>query len=210
MPLEAAAVADPQVRRFAGAGPGGSAAPPEPAPPESGPPQPKPPQPALRKPAPPDTAPPDTAPLRIALSLRAEAGEVRRALCRLACRLDAAGLAPEDAAAAELVLAEALNNVVEHAFAGRAPGWIGLLLERRGADLACQVRDRGRPMPGGRLPAACGGPAPDPTTLPEGGFGWLLIGALTRDLAYARDARGNVLSFRLPLSAPPRAEPPGS
>lgn len=105
------------------------------------------------------------------------------------------GHLPEDLkGSAEIVLAEALNNVVEHAYAG-TNGTILIELAAGVGALACVVRDSGHPMPGlnipeGRLPAMA-------DDLPEGGFGWHLIRTLSRDLTYCRQGGQNVLSFRV-------------
>lgn len=106
------------------------------------------------------------------------------------------GALDEDArGTAELVLAEVLNNVVEHAYAG-APGEIDLRLGLLPGSLLCMVRDRGRPMPGERLP---GGALPVilPDDPPEGGFGWHLIRSLSQDLRYRRAGGRNHLRFRV-------------
>ncbi len=94
----------------------------------------------------------------------------------------------------ELVLAEALNNVVEHAYA-RYPGQIEIEIRRDPDQLRFHIRDQGLPMPGAEPPA---GRLPEPAAfddLPEGGFGWFLIRALAQDLAYRRDGERNLLSF---------------
>jgi serine/threonine-protein kinase RsbW len=97
---------------------------------------------------------------------------------------------------AEIVLAEALNNIVEHAYA-RHSGDIEITLQLGQNDLICRIVDTGLPMPENALPA--GKPAMTETTedLPEGGFGWFLIRTLSRDLQYHREAGRNFLSFRL-------------
>ncbi len=95
---------------------------------------------------------------------------------------------------AELVLAEVMNNIVEHAYSN-GPGSIDLRIVRDLAGLECCITDHGRPMPGRALPS---GHLPGTEgELPEGGFGWFLIRNLTRDLHYRRDGSGNRLSFRL-------------
>jgi serine/threonine-protein kinase RsbW len=140
----------------------------------------------------------------IRLTLPADPDSVRAALIRIATELVRAGIAEEDAATAELVLAEVLNNVVEHAFCGCSEGRIEVTIAPEEADLACEVRNNGHPMPGGALPAGVSpvcGQAPE--ALPEGGFGWFLIHSLTREIAYARDAGANLLGLRIPLSARP-------
>lgn len=119
---------------------------------------------------------------------------VRRTLRALRDWLDERPAAGTDPALAELVLAEVLNNVVEHACA-EAPGRIvAVELWSGTAGLHCRVTDDGRPMPGTRPPA---NPLPEPHSLPEGGFGWPLIHQLTEDLHYSRARGVNVLSFRV-------------
>ena len=100
--------------------------------------------------------------------------------------------------AAELVLAEVLNNIVEH------------------AHIASRRHDRGDPAPdaarsylhGGRWRQAnagrssarregCPGSPSTLSDLPEGGFGWHLICLLATDLAYRRVGDHNELSFRV-------------
>lgn len=103
----------------------------------------------------------------------------------------------------ELVLAEVLNNIVEHAYSDAA-GLITLDLRRARGRLCCLLRDEGRPMPAGCLPpglAPALGPAPAIADLPEGGFGWFLIRSLTRDLHYDREPGCNRLSFSIPDGA---------
>jgi serine/threonine-protein kinase RsbW len=100
----------------------------------------------------------------------------------------------------ELVLAETLNNIVEHGYAGRENGVISLTIVREGPGLICSVCDDGSPVPEACL-AAPQLPATDVATaaLPEGGFGWFLIRDLTRDLGYRRERGRNTLAFRVPL-----------
>lgn len=94
---------------------------------------------------------------------------------------------------AEIVLAEALNNIVEHAYAG-GTGDIELTIRLNCRGLTCRIVDKGAPMPDISLPAGHLAPAGD---LPEGGFGWYLIRALSEDLTYARIEGQNLLTFRL-------------
>ncbi|MFN7053455.1 MAG: ATP-binding protein, partial [Gemmobacter sp.] len=96
---------------------------------------------------------------------------------------------------AEVVLAEALNNIVEHAYAA-SEGDIEITLTSDKGGLTCRIVDHGRPMPAHRLPDGTL-PAPDPLPPPEGGFGWYLIRTLSRDLEYRHADGRNHLSFRL-------------
>lgn len=99
----------------------------------------------------------------------------------------------------ELVLAEVINNVVEHAYAER-PGPVELRLRATAGAIDCVIIDEGTGMPGGKLPGgtrpSVGGALAD---LPEGGFGWSLIRDLTGDLSYRRTGGKNHLSFRIPI-----------
>lgn len=96
----------------------------------------------------------------------------------------------------EIVLAEALNNIVEHAYA-RYRGDIEISLRLVASELFCRIVDTGLPMPRGVLPPGILSPIDPEAELPEGGFGWFLIRALSRDLEYRRDGQANLLSFRL-------------
>ncbi len=132
----------------------------------------------------------------------AEPHAVRNVL-RAAVARFAPKISEGEAGALELLLAELLNNIVEHGYAYGQAGTISLsiLCDRRG--LSCSLIDDGVP-----LPPHCLHPPDLPDTgvatenMPEGGFGWFLIHDLARDLRYRREAGQNLLEFRLPLSAP--------
>ena len=100
-------------------------------------------------------------------------------------------LTPESRGAVEIVLAEVLNNVVEHAYAD-FPGRIEIWITRREDFLFIRIVDDGLPMPGGDLP---NGKALRAHDLPEGGFGWQLIRNLSHELTYQRDGQHNILGF---------------
>ena len=104
---------------------------------------------------------------------------------------------PQDArGTVELVLAEALNNIVEHAY-DRDDGPIGLRLQRQPNRLLCHVCDAGAPMPNRQLPQGSAQPIGANTVLAEGGYGWFLIRALAENLVYRRIEARNHLSFQL-------------
>jgi len=104
-------------------------------------------------------------------------------------------LPDEGRGTAELVLAEVLNNIVEHAYA-RHSGEIEVTLSRDATGILCEIADTGLPMPQDAPPAGTL-PALDGDDLPEGGFGWHLIRSLARDLEYRREGGRNLLRFRL-------------
>jgi len=106
----------------------------------------------------------------------------------------------DEAGTLELVLAEVLNNIVEHGYAQAACGTITLLMVRDGRGLNCAVSDDGIELPDEHLCKSCvEAQRPDPADLPEGGFGWFLIRDLVEDLGYQRTNGRNLLAFRLPL-----------
>ncbi|WP_204112785.1 ATP-binding protein [Shimia biformata] len=123
--------------------------------------------------------------------------DVRRALIDFRATMrgrDRGGLT----GSAETVLAEVLNNIVEHALAGRGQdGAIHVRCHLEGAGLCFEVVDNGIPLPGGECPARTMPELGKLEDLPEGGFGWALVGILASDLEYQRDRHENRLRFRL-------------
>lgn len=113
-----------------------------------------------------------------------------------------AGLTEESRGTAEIVLAEALNNVVEHAYA-RYPGKIEVVMRRRDPELLFDIRDDGLPMPGAEPPLGHLREVLEIDDLPEGGFGWFLIRSLAHGLAYRRLNDRNLLSFCVPADYRP-------
>jgi serine/threonine-protein kinase RsbW len=134
------------------------------------------------------------------LAFLASAASVRENLRRLMSQPLLSNMPDDVRGTAELVLAEVLNNVAEHAYADR-PGPVSVTLHRDLQGIDCLIVDQGAAMPGGSLPE---GRSPGAELglddLPEGGFGWHLIRTLTLDIGYARIDGCNRLSFRLPLS----------
>ena len=111
------------------------------------------------------------------------------------------GLPIEPLFTLELVLAEVLNNIVEHAYGDTGQGMIGMSMVVREHRITCEVTDRGAPMPNGRLPPPR---RHDPEALglqdlPEGGFGWGLIHDMTTALDYSRAQGTNRLCFGIDL-----------
>ncbi|MER5171956.1 ATP-binding protein [Thioclava sp. GXIMD2076] len=126
---------------------------------------------------------------------------LRNALARFVLHMS-----QDEAGTLELLLAEILNNIVEHSYQDSGVGTITLsmVMDKRG--LNCSVTDDGLELPAFVLE--------DPATfdtvenalqtldteeLPEGGFGWFLIRDLAEDLGYRREDGRNMLAFRLPL-----------
>ncbi len=130
------------------------------------------------------------------MSIPGEPLAVRDGL-RVICGSELAkGLTEDERGTMEIVLAEVLNNIVEHAYSEN-PGEIEVALKLSFDSLAVTVVDHGLPMPGGDAPAGKLKPIGDFDDLPEGGFGWHLIRTLSRELVYQRENGQNRLSFRL-------------
>lgn len=130
------------------------------------------------------------------ITIDSEPLAVREALATLFDSLLLRSLPTEERASAEIVLAEVLNNIVEHAYRDNR-GEIELSLEVSRGRLTCQVTDCGHPMPDGQLPPAIEHKLDGETPLPEGGFGWSMIRALAQDLEYCHSDGVNRLRFRL-------------
>lgn len=122
---------------------------------------------------------------------------VRGALERLMAGPILAGFSDDARGMAELVLAEAMNNIVEHAYPAPEVGEITLTLWQSEGEVACRITDRGVSMPDETLPKGLLPDHADGAGLPEGGFGWFLIRTLARDLRYARLGTLNELTFVL-------------
>ena len=132
----------------------------------------------------------------IEIVMQSEALAVRDGLRRLFAAAPLRDLSADAQGTVEIVLAEALNNIVEHAYA-TTEGQIAVRLRHLSPDLWCEIADGGLPMPDGTLPAGVLHRLNPGDDLPEGGFGWFLIRSLAQDLAYCRKQEHNLLCFRL-------------
>ncbi|CAA7621931.1 ATP-binding protein [Magnetospirillum sp. SS-4] len=121
------------------------------------------------------------------------------AICR-DIRLEVAGRTdPDMAARVELVLAEALNNVVEHGYQGRSEHPIQVELHLDSAGIRLVVIDHSQQS--FSIPTHASMPdfnPDDPDTFPEGGFGLAIILQCTDQVTTERhgDANHLILEFR--------------
>jgi len=120
---------------------------------------------------------------------------VREALATTMQALEGYGLSPCDSVNVELVLAEALNNIAEHAYKDDTRGMVELQIAHRDNSLVCVIIDDGAPMPNATLPA-CTLPEDD---MPEGGFGWFVIQSLSQSVQYQRVNDRNHLVIEMAL-----------
>ena len=135
----------------------------------------------------------------LSLHFPSTSSEVRRALGKICDHAEANGSKGETLGRLEIVLAEVLNNVVEHALRNEENGDIHLTTKRLAGGWRFDIYDNGVPMPGNIIPTTT-----LPTTnrprrdLPEGGFGWAIVHMLAHDLSYRRKDGGNHLAFVIP------------
>lgn len=93
-----------------------------------------------------------------------------------------------------LCIAEALNNIVEHAYEGAEGKPIFADVRFKPDSYEVMLIDEGKPMPGGKLPSgALDFDLDDLDELPEGGFGWMLIHTQMDAVEYERRDGCNVL-----------------
>lgn len=134
----------------------------------------------------------------IRCTLNSSPDSVSATLRHIRTELAGLGSAVADDLPWELVVAEVLNNIVEHAYAGDATGQILASLAFRRDSLRADFTDYGAAMPGLAPPQGAmvdlSGRKED---LPEGGYGWFLIRSLSRDMRYRREDGANCLSLTI-------------
>jgi serine/threonine-protein kinase RsbW len=140
-----------------------------------------------------------TSPTHLRIGLLSDGDSVRGALARIVVQLRDWGIPEPRIDEAQIVMAEALNNIVEHAYGKQPGGDIRISLWKAPKIIKVQIRDTGTampygPPPGVALPELA---ADSPHALPEGGFGWVLIRQMTTDLRYSRTGKENRLTLRM-------------
>lgn len=131
---------------------------------------------------------------------------VRTALLEMMRKLADFNLTKEENGTVELVLAEVMNNIVEHAYKDNLNGRIELQVSLQQNGLNFTLCDTGHPMPEGEIPIGRRMLLDSELdAMPEGGFGWFLIRDLARDLHYQRHDSKNELTFRISVGVPPLA-----
>lgn len=132
------------------------------------------------------------------LTIHSDLRGVRHGLDRVNTALAANGYDADLRGSAEILLAEVMNNIVEHAYAESGKGTINVVV--RAAEVALQFRitDKGVPLPDHAVRPndydLINTPVDD---LPEGGFGWGLIHQIATNLDYRREDGKNVLTFEI-------------
>ena len=91
----------------------------------------------------------------------------------------------------ELMMVEAVNNVIEHAYQMEGGNDVQVRVEYSPAAVHLIISDSGRTMPEAVHSEVR--EMPDPEDLPEGGWGMGLIHLLADSIRYSNDAKGNHL-----------------
>ena len=136
----------------------------------------------------------------ISLRFPADAFAARWALQELQATLVTLGFEERHQNSILIAVAEAINNIVEHAFAGLGTGQVTLTCRQDPEAFSVVLEDNGNPLPGLQLPDGIAANVDQPLSqMPEGGFGWFLIRQLADSVFYDRNEGRNhlVLSFHL-------------
>lgn len=136
-----------------------------------------------------------------ALTLRCAACPfaVREALAKVTQWLATTGCDADCIGNVELALAEAMNNIVEHACADLEDAQIKLRACRQPDSLNVWLFDPGRAMIDPPAPAQVPVPDGPDAALPEGGFGWMLLHSLAESVSLRRRLQINRLHLRFGL-----------
>lgn len=128
---------------------------------------------------------------------------VRQAVLDTRGWLDTLDLLQDDLCSLEIMLAEALNNIVEHSNAPEG-ALIDLNVEVGQRRAICWIRDFGTPCDVLTKPIAAVAPeSAKIALLPEGGFGVALIQSIASEIEYLPVERGNFLVLTMPLTTNP-------
>ncbi|MFK7871136.1 MAG: ATP-binding protein [Roseobacter sp.] len=134
------------------------------------------------------------------IQIKNTTADIRDALSSLRNALEPLGLPAEEHGTVEMVVAEVLNNIVEHAYARTQSGEekIDIHCAHKSDGLHLTITDQGQQLPNGALPAGEQAEVDvELEDLPEGGFGWFLIKTLVKSLHYQRLDGANQLDICL-------------
>jgi len=91
----------------------------------------------------------------------------------------------------ELILVEAVNNVIEHAYSNQAGHPIDVVLTKSNNEVIFTIKDQGNPVPDDLSERKNN--MPNAMSLPEGGWGLSLIYALANRVEFSRQGETNTL-----------------
>lgn len=136
---------------------------------------------------------------RLDLNIYSDLDQASEAVARAGRWLEGERVDPECIGDVTLVLAEALNNVIEHAYGTETSGDIQIKGTLRALTLSLQIVDKGKPFDGPPDEVVLNTEKYDLSDMPDGGFGWFLIKSLTEDVHFSHDGDKNKLTLVIGL-----------
>lgn len=130
-------------------------------------------------------------PFEIAFSIDSRLTHVRLLSGALRGVAQDVGISSECMSQLDLIMVEAVNNVIEHAYQMEAGHEVGVRLMYQSHQVELVVSDRGHTMPEDVHKG--NHDIQDPFALPEGGWGLSLIQAMADSFHYVTDEHGNHL-----------------
>ena len=132
------------------------------------------------------------------LTIHSDLRGVRHCLDRVNTTLAANRFDDDLRGSVQILLAEVMNNIVEHAYRENGKGIIKLAVTAFERTLLFRIVDEGVPLPDSAVRPnnydLINTPVDD---LPEGGFGWSLIRQIATNLDYCREEGKNILTFEI-------------
>ena len=146
----------------------------------------------------------DTAARRPHLDLQipGKLSEASRAVSQVGEWLAQDDVSPEKIGDITLVLAESLNNVIQHAYGPGTEGPIEVRVSRWRSTVSMQIVDSGTRFDGPPEEAILNTVGHAVADMPEGGFGWFLIKTLTDDIHFWHAGGQNKLTLVVNLGPP--------
>ncbi|CAN5354151.1 hypothetical protein BH09MYX1_BH09MYX1_68400 [soil metagenome] len=134
--------------------------------------------------------------------IASELAAVPDALAHVQSYCSTIGVPEEELSVVELCLAEAVNNAIEHGYAGRGGEFVDVVVDYASPTLTIAISDRGRPLPIERLNSdALSFDPTDIAVLPERGLGLAIIHSAMDAVAYATADGVNTLTLRKRVGA---------
>ena len=145
----------------------------------------------------------DNDPTMLSVKINPNPDCVRKSIVEIARWLEDHNVAQSDIGDVEIVLAEALNNIVEHS-GMKTPETINLVVEPLSDHILCRMQDSGIPSRN-LIQFRQANPlySAEAMDLPEGGFGISLIQAIATNIEYLPVKQGNLVRFSVPLTTNP-------
>lgn len=128
-------------------------------------------------------------------SITSDLSEVKDLAQSLQEYCEAIELNPTIASQLELILVEAVNNVIEHSYRYQTGFPIHAIFEETESEIVLTIKDNGSMVPLAVKAAATQAAMPDIDGLPEGGWGLGLINAFADRIEYQTGDGENIMVF---------------